>query len=246
MAWDDGSLDGCKDNGNTREGSGSGDFKTRKDGEWGIKMWEVICRSGFQHDRLTQRRWEMRKFGGKTLSLDSDNLHLRNHGTFTKGWVMTEQGANAGCEESGEAWEEVGMDYKNMMPCEQWHLCWLKQTSGAWEENSTEQLPPSNWPMSMSAEASSWQMTDKWGLHQVWAVPPWAGDPGLCKKSREPWKAFLCFSGLSSSLPTFRFLLWSSCPSFPRSCTANCKPRTPFPPLLAFGLSVYHSNRKIT
>lgn len=36
---------------------------------------------------------------------------------------MTEQGANAGCEESGEAWEEVGMDYKNMMPCEQWHLC---------------------------------------------------------------------------------------------------------------------------
>lgn len=28
---------------------------------------------------------KMRKFGGKTLSLDSDNLHLRNYGTFTKG-----------------------------------------------------------------------------------------------------------------------------------------------------------------
>lgn len=152
-------------------------------------MWGVICRSGFQHGRPTQKRQEMRKFGGTTLSLDSENLHLRNHRTFTKGWVMTEQGANAGCEESGEAWEEVGMDCKNTMPCEQWRLCWTwnkREVPGRKTQLKSYLHQTGPWACVRRRLPDEWltrEDSSKCGQSH-----PWAGDPGLGKKS---WEAFL-------------------------------------------------------
>lgn len=107
---------------------------------------------------------------------------------------------------------------------------------------STEEILPSDWPVSKSVVACLRLMIDVGGPNSMWVVPPLGILPGTKNQLRKPWRT----SQEAAFLHASRSCL-CSCSGFPRwwSMIRTCKLLNKlFPLQAAFGHDVYHSNRK--
>jgi hypothetical protein len=106
--------------------------------------------------------------------------------------------------------------------------------------NSVEKMVPSYWLVDRPVG----HLLDGWLMWKASAhcgqCHPWAGGPGCVRKLwNKPISSMAGFC-FSSCLPV------PALASLKRLWFRICKPNKPFPPHIAFGSGVYHSNRKIT
>lgn len=107
---------------------------------------------------------------------------------------------------------------------------------------STEEISPSDWPVSKSVVACLWLMIDVEGPNSLWVVPPLGILPDTKNQLRKPWRTSHQAGFLHGSCSCL--CSWSGLPQW-WSMIRTCKLLNKlFPLQAAFGHGVYHSNRK--